>query len=355
MGCSVGKINPDEIDLSHFKIETIIGQGGFGKVNCVTKRCDNKMYAMKTMRKSECFKRSSGPDQIFQEMIILAQMDYVFICNSHHAFQDEYNLYMVMDLGLGGDLRYQQGFKFKDKVFPEKLAKFYTAQLVLALDYMHNQNILHRDIKPDNMILRENGYILLTDMGISQKIESPTSFVNNRSGTHGFMAPEIYTGKSNVLSEWFSVGVCIHYFCTGQNPYKTAKDMPANGKLRMLEKAKPALSSNFKDLCAGLLQKDPNQRLGSKEPGTAVGIKDHLWFDDMDFEALESLQVPPPYLPDCRHANCNTGENNLLEQFEVEKPVMPTPEQQEKFKNYRYNLDIGAIKDIGVQSKSSQN
>jgi serine/threonine protein kinase len=340
MGCSSSKsptVNPLEIDLSHFRTENIIGQGGFGKVYCVSRIRDNEMYAMKSVAKVACLNKSSGIEQVFTEMRLLSKLKHPFICNSHHAFQDECFLYIVMDLALGGDLKFtQQNRTGGLGVFDEDQARFYLGNMVLALSYLHTQSMLHRDIKPENVVLKEDGYCLLTDVGISTEMELGQELVFKHSGTHGFMAPEVYSVSGHgTQSEWFSVGICLHVFATGQCPFKTAKELPPGGneRLPLLDKAKKPVSTECKELIRTLLHPDPAQRL------TAAGIKTHSWFNGFDWLELEKQALKPPFVPDIRQANCDTGDENLMDQLggSAETAKKPTVEQQEKFKSYRHN------------------
>eukprot|EP00298_Acanthocystis_sp_HF-20_P011839 c19594_g1_i5.p1 GENE.c19594_g1_i5~~c19594_g1_i5.p1 ORF type:complete len:132 (+),score=46.79 c19594_g1_i5:89-484(+) len=129
-------MNPKEIDLSHFRIETSIGKGGFGKVNCVTHLRTKKLFAMKTMNKATCLESRSGVKQVFAEIELLKILKHPNICNAHYAFQDADNLYLVSDLALGGDLKFQLAAQ---KRYNEEYTRFLGASIVAALQYLHSQ------------------------------------------------------------------------------------------------------------------------------------------------------------------------------------------------------------------------
>jgi serine/threonine kinase 32 len=342
MGCNSSKVptvNPLEVDGTHFRTENIIGQGGFGKVYCVSRIRDNTLFAMKSVAKVACLKKSSGIEQVFTEMRLLAKLSHPFICNSHHAFQDECYLYIIMDLALGGDLKFTQQRKTGGLgVFDENQARFYLANMVVALGYIHSQRMLHRDIKPENVVLKEDGYCLLTDVGIATEFQIGEELIFKRSGTHGFMAPEVYSVNGHgTASEWFSIGICLHVFVTGQCPFKTAKDLPPgeNKRLPLLDRAKKTVSTECKDLISLLLNPDPAQR------PLEADIKSHKWFSAFEWVKLEKQAIEPPFVPDVRQANCDTGDENLMDQLgSSEQVAKPTAEQQEKLKAYRHNTAL---------------
>ena len=180
--------NSNEIDLSHFVLQNVLGQGGFGVVRVAKKLSGpdkGQLYAIKCLSKKTVLQRSSGPSSVLTELQALALLDSPFISNSHYAFQNPVSLFLVVDLALGGDLRYNLKYDARNK-FSEDRAKFYIAQVLLALDSCHKNNILHRDVKPENLLLKENGYIMLTDFGIA-KILPNIEDCRSTSGTHGYM------------------------------------------------------------------------------------------------------------------------------------------------------------------------
>lgn len=203
-------------------------------MNAVIKRSHpnkGKWYALKKMSKIQLLKCAQGESAlecIFSERNILTLVRHPFICNLHciyiiyfylDAFQDFYNLYLVMDIALGGDLRYQ--LKQTKNGFPEDRVRFYIAQLILALECLHSKKILHRDIKPENLLLESDGYCKLSDFGLSRIV--PTDVCDETGGTLIYMAPEIYftsTHFHSYSSDWWSVGIMTLEFLTKLHPYR---------------------------------------------------------------------------------------------------------------------------------------
>ena len=160
---------------------------------------------------------------INNERELLSHINHPFIVNMKFAFQDVENLYLVMDLLSGGDLRYHIGIK---KKFTEEQTKFFAACIILGLDYIHTNNILHRDIKPENLVLDEKGYVRITDFGIAKFYQKENS--SETSGTPGYMSPEVMCGQNHTIAvDYFALGVIIYEFMCGVRPYngKTRKEI----------------------------------------------------------------------------------------------------------------------------------
>ena len=232
------KIASTPVDVNHFKVERVVGVGGFGKVNCVTKLYGSdadQHYAMKTLWKKEAFKSKSSEEMLFNERAILEKLRHPRLVNMLYAFQDPYRCYLVLDLALGGDLAYQQRQQ-PSGTFDETTTMFYIGQLFQALEYMHSLNILHRDIKPDNLVLEANGYIKLTDFGISKYMNEKRR-CNARSGTGVYMAPEIKDKKSHgIAADIYAMGITMYVFLTGYLPIP--KDKNKSKKKKKQEKAR---------------------------------------------------------------------------------------------------------------------
>mmetsp|Transcript_26830 Transcript_26830/g.35241 ORF Transcript_26830/g.35241 Transcript_26830/m.35241 type:complete len:382 (+) Transcript_26830:360-1505(+) len=361
MGCGASRryINPDGVDITHFEMQRVIGKGGFGKVNAVVKLSapdKGKWFAMKALKKHYIVEHNSY-SEVFWEMEILRDMRHRFICNIHFAFQDERYLYLVMDVALGGDLRFHLNHA-KQHCFDEERTKFYIASLILALEYVHSLCILHRDIKPENLLMDSNGNVKLTDFGISAKLETIDTPCVRKSGTHGYMAPEIYSRKHEhgVASEAFSLGVVVHEFLCGLRPYdpnsfknqvmcsKTrfdAKEGSFGDGVKVLLQRKKDLSPIVVDFTVGLLRLNKRERLGKDG---MQSLKDHAWFVGLDWDGLANHRLETPFKPDTTRANCDTGELDLLDGLsggdngKTAKTVEDA--MQEKFQGYAFNLEI---------------
>uniref|UniRef100_A0A803VGC4 Serine/threonine-protein kinase 32C n=1 Tax=Ficedula albicollis TaxID=59894 RepID=A0A803VGC4_FICAL len=206
----------EDVNFDHFQILRAIGKGSFGKVCIVQKRDTEKMYAMKYMNKQQCIERDEVRN-VFRELEILQEIEHVFLVNLWYSFQDEEDMFMVVDLLLGGDLRYhlQQNVQFT-----EETVKLYICEMALALDYLRSQHIIHRDVKPDNILLDEQGHAHLTDFNIATIIrdgERATAL----AGTKPYMAPEIFhsflsggTGYSFEV-DWWSLGIMAYELLRG--------------------------------------------------------------------------------------------------------------------------------------------
>ena len=224
MGCgnSIPDYNKECVDLSHFEMNRVLGRGGFGVVNACLKFSPpfrDQWFAVKTLSKATVLKTRSGAPSVMTELTALSRLNSRFICNAYYAFQDEFNLYLVLDVCLGGDLRFNLNHAPRKRLSRER-ARFYTAQLVLALEYVHAQGYLHRDIKPDNLLLDADGNLKLTDFGVAKRPDNIDECTSS-SGTHGYIAPEVYA-RGHVhgrQAEWFSMGVVLFELIVGKRPY----------------------------------------------------------------------------------------------------------------------------------------
>lgn len=177
---------------------------------------------MKEMAKARIITKKSV-NSVMNELKLLSMIQSQFIVNVHYAFQDNMNLYLVMDLLLGGDLRYHIARKRK---FTMNITRFFIACLIHALEAVHQQLIIHRDIKPENLVFDNEGYLRLTDFGVA-RILTPENFTET-SGTPGYMAPEVMCRQNHGLAaDYFAVGVIAYECMMGERPYKgrTRKDI----------------------------------------------------------------------------------------------------------------------------------
>ena len=361
MGCTSSSKGSGErrgngnICVDDFRIERVIGQGGFGKVNAVILRgVEDSWYAMKKLKKQtivakECYK------EVFVERDLLMKLKHPRICNSFFAFQDECYLYLVMDLALGGDLRYQLNHTPSGKPFSEAQCRLYVAQIMLALDYIHGKSILHRDIKPENILMDGAGWLKLTDFGIARFMDDGRKCYC-KSGTHGYMAPEIYVGdgEHGVEADWFSLGVTACELLTKARPFSSQSLQrasrsrratniadPETLKARLDAKAFFPVSKQCLDFLASLLITNPKMRTGNpalKDPRSSE------WFlkDSFNWVEVENEACHAPFQPDTTrmNANPNADAQEIFLGLEQHKLQKPSAEEQRHFVGYDYDYRL---------------
>ncbi|KAE9308380.1 hypothetical protein PR003_g20760 [Phytophthora rubi] len=353
--------DPNVISVKHFEIHRIVGQGGFGKVNAVIRKksIPTKWLAMKTLSKSTVINRNSV-GMIWNERNLLTQVHSPLIVRMHHTFQDPYNCYVVMDLLLGGDLKYHLGFTRKNG-FPEKEAKFYTAGVLLSLEYLHGLKVLHRDVKPENVILDEKGFPRLTDLGIS--VQTSNLRFQSRSGTVSYMAPEIFRGSTEhgTPSDFFSLGVLTYELLLGRRPWNggvrshlekcpdvmkefTESSYDKYYPIELLDTTSGVnarLSQSCRSFLRGLLHPIESRRLGAGPDGI-IEIKKHEWLRTFDWDGYLARTLTPPFVPvvDEKKANCDTAAQDFDDVLSVNsRPERISAEDQEKFVGFEYNID----------------
>ena len=281
---------------SMFEFLYVIGRGGFGKVWMVKYKKTNEKYALKEMSKVKIIDRKSEKS-IKNEREFLSKLHHPFIVNMICSFQDYDNLYLVMDLLTGGDLRYHICHK---KQFNEEQSKFFSSCILLALEYIHINNIIHRDIKPENLVLDDKGYVRVTDFGVAKKNQRDNS--SETSGTPGYMAPEVLCGLNHSFSvDFFALGVIIYEFMNGYRPYlgRNRKEIKEAVLARQIHVHRKQLFENgwsFEsgDLINKLLYRKPHKRLGCNNINE---IKEHSWFKNINWDELLNKKMKSPFIP----------------------------------------------------------
>ncbi len=282
------------VGLEDFQIMKVLGRGSFGKVCLVQYKPTKEYYAMKSLKKDVLLDQDQVESTLLEKKI-LQTLDHPFLVGMVFCFQTEERIYFVMPFVRGGELfQHLRTAKF----FKEDKVRFYAASIGLALDYLHNKGIIYRDIKPENILIGEDGYLKLIDFGMAKIVkdnEKATSFC----GTPEYLAPEIITGEGhNRSADWWSFGILIFEMLCGIPPFyceNTEKmyDLITHAELRFPKRIQ--LSDNSKDLLRKLLIKKQNNRLGAQN-GFAE-IKTHPFFNGFSFEDLLAKKIPPPFKP----------------------------------------------------------
>ncbi|MCJ1314019.1 hypothetical protein MMC25_007699 [Agyrium rufum] len=281
-----------------FQLLKLIGKGTFGQVFQVRKKDTQRIYAMKVLSKKVIVQKKEVAHTLGERNILVrtAQADSPFIVALKFSFQTEADLYLVTDFMSGGELFWHLQ---KEGRFNETRAKFYIAELILALEHLHKHDIVYRDLKPENILLDANGHIALCDFGLSKANLTKNDTTNTFCGTTEYLAPEVLLDEQGytTMVDFWSLGVLVFEMCCGWSPFYAddTQQMYKNiafGKVRF---PRDALSTEGRNFVKGLLNRNPKHRLGAKND--AEELKAHPFFRDIDWTALTRKTVVPPFKP----------------------------------------------------------
>ena len=293
------------------------------------------------------------------EREFLSKLHNSFIVNMHYAFQDAENLYLVMDLMPGGDLRFHIS---RHKRFSEEQTRFFICCIIIALEYIHSNNVIHRDIKPENLVLDENGYVRLTDFGIAK--ENKPDNKSETSGTPGYMSPEVMKSLNHSFPvDFFALGVIGYEFMKGERPYvgRNRKEIKEQILARQaelkLEDITEGWSKESADFINRALIRKPENRIGYKG---IIELKKHPWLKYYPWEMLYQKNLPSPFIPE----NKDNFDRRYCESSDViaedtklrYEEILMDDIYDIAFKNFYYNTDeVNKNKNDIVNSNNKDN
>ena len=293
--------NVKSVKLDDFKFKKVIGRGSFGKVCLVEYLPTHEIYVMKNIKKDVLIEKEQIKN-ILLEKEILESIDYPLLCNLVFFFQNEERIYFVMPFLSGGEL-----FKHlrKFRTFEEEKVRFYGAQIALALDYLHSKGITYSNLKPENILMDDKGYLKLADFGISKLLKYGEKCLDDaflgEQEYQEYLAPEIINLEDhNKNADWWSFGALLFEMLCGLPPfYVDISDKFKNGQVKFPKRIQ--LSDDAKDIVIKLLEKNPKKRLGSQKG--IEEIKAHPFFASIDFDLIEQKKIPAPFIPDLPNDN----------------------------------------------------
>ncbi|KXS22195.1 kinase-like protein, partial [Gonapodya prolifera JEL478] len=335
MGNLLGKEEPidfnGEVDLHWFNLLRCVGKGAFGKVRIVERRDTKKIFALKYINKIQCIKMKAVHN-ILRERALLEELQHPFLVNLRYAFQDDENMFMVIDLMMGGDLRFHLD---RTGGFTEAMIRYYAAELATVLSYMHKRRIVHRDLKPDNLLLDDRGHCHITDFNIASRFEE-NKVLKSHSGTLAYMAPEVFESNGYTWTvDWWSLGATLYECLYGRRPFhgSTNEELTVNIRSKHLDfptynlvtKQPLQVSKDCISFLQALLERDPKKRIGcTSGRGNLDDVMAHPWFAAVDFERLTRKEYQPPFVPDANHANFD-AMYDLEELLLEENPLTHRP------------------------------
>eukprot|EP00002_Diphylleia_rotans_P022114 TRINITY_DN4327_c0_g1_i3.p1 TRINITY_DN4327_c0_g1~~TRINITY_DN4327_c0_g1_i3.p1 ORF type:complete len:444 (+),score=76.13 TRINITY_DN4327_c0_g1_i3:67-1398(+) len=295
----------------------LLGKGDVGRVYLVKEKLSGELFAMKVLHKKELLKRKKV-DRVMTERHILGTLNHPFLISMYHAFQSEDLLFFIITYCPGGEF-FRALQNLPRRCLPESAVKFYSAEVVLALEYLHMQGVVYRDLKPENILLSEDGHIKLADFDLSKSVIDADAHVPRLTNTRGFwgrlfrvntmpvmkrtnsfvgteeyIAPEVILGQGHDTTvDWWTLGILIYEMTFGKTPFRGVSRDETFSMITTRDVEFPRLteaSSECKNIIKKLLSKQMRRRLGSTFG--ASEIKDHPFYSDIKWALIRNMKAP---------------------------------------------------------------
>jgi len=290
--------NEKKVSMENFELLKVLGRGAFGKVVLCREKSTRSMYAMKILKKSAVFQKNEV-EHTLTENRVLQTIRHPFIVGLKYSFTTDDRLCFVTEYVSGGEL-FVHLKNEKNKRFSECKTRFYAAEIVLALGYLHQRGIIYRDLKLENLLLDKNGHIKMVDFGLSKDEIFGNQMTNTFCGTPSYLPPEVIRKMLYGRQvDWWGLGVVMFELLTGFLPFY-AEERKMMFLQIVTEKTRfpRHVSQEARDIISRLLDKNPDRRLGSSKD--ADEVMEHPFFSEINWTDLGRKRITPPFKPELR-------------------------------------------------------
>ena len=313
-----------KVTFENFEFLKVLGRGSFGKVILCREKATNHLYAMKILKKEVIIKKGEV-EHTKTEKRVLQLTDHPFLLNLKYSFTTVDRLCLVTEFVNGGELYFHLStcLKRSGRPFSEERARFYGAEILCAIDYLHQKAIIYRDLKLENLLLDKDGHIKIADFGLCKEEIKYGKTTGTFCGTPEYLAPEVIDEHDyGQAVDWWGLGIVMYEMMIG--------DLPFDNQYEILKKVvkfheNVNISGEARDFLLGLLVKDPANRLGGG-PTDANEIKKHAFFENISWVELEERKLPPPFKPEVLS---ETDTRNFDIEFTGESVELTPPDQDD--------------------------
>ncbi|XP_061672306.1 serine/threonine-protein kinase N2-like [Syngnathoides biaculeatus] len=332
--------SPVKCHMSDLRYISVLGRGHFGKVLLAELKPTGRLYAVKALKKSDVVTRDEVDSLMSEKRILelIRTRRHPFLVQLHACFQTREHVCFLLDFLPGGDLM----IHIHNRAFTPQQTRFYSACVLLALEFLHVHQIIYRDLKLDNLLMDADGFIKMTDFGLCKEGIGHGDRTSTFCGTPEFLAPEVLTDDDYTRAvDWWGMGVLIYEMLVGESPFlgedeEEVFDSIVNNDVTY----PPSLPPDAVSIIQKLLKKNPMKRLGGGQRD-ANELKGETFFEDVDWDALLSKQVSPPFLPSLK---TSADVSNFDRDFTCLQPVLSPPatpggltaQQQQAFADFDF-------------------
>ncbi|KAI8867582.1 kinase-like protein [Ramicandelaber brevisporus] len=327
-----------QVTLNDFRFHAVVGRGNFGKVMLAEERRSRQFYAIKVLKKDAIIYENEVESLRSERHVfeIANQTRHPFLVGLHSCFHNDTRVFFVMEYIQGGDLMAQ----IQARPFTERQAKFYACEILLGLEYLHQQGIVYRDLKLENILLVLDGHIKIADYGLCKASMQRGNTTSTFCGTPEFMAPEIVLEQPYDRSvDWWAFGVLIYQMILCRSPFTGDDQDEIFEAIVESEVLYPVtMSRDSVSICQMLMEREPHRRLGAG-PADATEIKNHAFFRGTVWDDVLNKRVQAPFRPRIRDA---MDISNFDREFTSERAIITptnsilTPREQEEFSDFSY-------------------